>query len=426
VNLPIQLRSPLVRLARLSAAAFALLALFPAAASAASSAGAPSAERADRAQERVNREDEKAIRVQEREAARNARREREAGAAASETGSATSPSQPGAPSEPSSASAPKSQRGCRVSIEASSTRVTAGEAVTLSGALVCPTGTSAADQQLPIYAREGGTAADSFSPAATVTTEADGSFQLTSGPLRESTVFQVRDGRHRARVAVKVAPAVTISALPTAAQASSTSGQTHSRKRVRTTFTGTVTPAVSGALVALQLAYAATGERWHSVAYGHVAADGSYSIAHTFSTPGDVSVRAIVHLGAHYAAAASQALSYEVPQPQKGAGATVPFEGVSFSLVTAPAPATVQSRRQLTLSGTLTPAPAGQPVYLESEYTNGVRFHVIAVGSVGEECEYTITHTFERAGTAVLRVTAPADSQHQPSSSAPFTVSVVG
>lgn len=499
MNLPIQLRCSLGRLARLSAAALAALAILPAG-SAASPAGAHSEERAARDQERVSREDEKAIRSQEREAARNARREREASASAGETGSGTPPSEPGAPpSEPSSASTPKSQHGCRVSIEASSTRVTAGEAVTLSGELVCPTSTSSADQQLPVDERAGSSAADSFSAAETVTTEADGSFALTSGPLQASTVFQVRDGRHRARVAVKVAPEVTISALPTAAQASSTSGQTHSQKRVRTTFTGTVSPAVTGALVALQLAYAATGERWHAVAFAHVASDGSYSIAHTFRTAGEVSVRAIVHLGAHYAAAASEPLSYEVPQPQNpqlsiqasadplvvgqpltisgvaagapqaltlfaqtnggsfvevakttseadgdyaftqlppqstyyrvsdaGAESTVLFEGVSFSLASAPAPSTIQSGQQLTLSGTLTPAPAGQVVYLESEYTNGVRFHIIAVGAVGAESQYTIAHAFEHAGTVVLRVTAPGDGQHQPISGAPFTVTVTG
>jgi hypothetical protein len=499
VNLPIQLRCSLERLALPSAAALAALAILPAC-SAASPAGAHSEEHAARAQERVSREDEKAIRAQEREAARDARQEGEAGASSSETGSSTPPGGPGAPSEPSSAAAPKSQRGCRVSIEASSTRMSAGEAVTLSGTLVCPTSASAADQQLPIYERTGSAAADSFSAAETVTTEADGSFQLTSGPLQASTVFQVRDGHHRARVAVQVAPEVTISALPTAAQASSTSGQTHSRKRVRTTFTGTVSPAVTGALVALQLAYAATGERWHSVAYARVSADGSYSIAHTFRTAGEVSVRAIVHLGAHYAAAASEPLSYEVPQPQNpllsiqasadplvagqpltisgvaaggapqpltlfaqtnggsfvevakttseadgdyaftqmpqqstyyrvsdaGADSTVLFEGVSFSLASAPAPSTIQSGQQLTLSGTLTPAPAGQVVYLESEYANGVRFHIIAVGSVGGESEYTIAHTFERAGTLVLRVTAPGDPQRQPISGAPFTISVAG
>ncbi len=508
MNLPTPLRSPLVLLARLSVAAFAALALFPAC-SAASQAGVHSEERAARAQERVNREDEKATRAQEREAARNARQEREAGASAgetgpgtppSETGSGTPPSEPGAPSEPSNASAPKSQRGCRVSIEASTKRVTAGEAVTLSGALVCPTSTSAADQQLPVDEREGSSAADSFSAAETVTTEADGSFQLTSGPLQASTVFQVRDGRHRARVAVRVAPEVTISALPTAAQASSTGGQTHSQKRVRTTFTGTVSPAVTGVLVALQLAYAATGERWHSVAYARVAADGSYSIAHTFRTAGEVSVRAIVHLGAHYAAAASEPLFYEVPQPQNpqlsvqasadplvagqtvtiggvvaggasqpltlfaqtnggsfvevakttseangdyaftqmpqqstyyrvsdaSAESTVLFEGVSFSLASAPAPSTIQSGQQLTLSGTLTPAPTGQVVYLESEYTNGVRFHIIAVGAVGAESQYTIAHAFEHAGTVVLRVTAPGDGEHRPISGAPFTITVTG
>jgi hypothetical protein len=425
VNLPIQLRSTFARLAGAGAAALAAIAILPACA-AASQAGGHVEERAARAQERIDREDERAVHAQERGAARNARLEREA-SAAGETASGTPPSEPGPPSEPDSAPSGKGQRGCQVNIEASSTRVTAGDTVTLSGALECPASTDAADQQLPVYEREGAAATDSFDVAETVTTAADGSFQLTSGPLQESTVFQVRDGRHRARVAVKVAPDVTIAALSPAARASTANGQAHAGKRARVTFTGNVTPAVPGALVALQLAYAASSERWHTVAYGRVAADGGYAIAHTFRTTGEVSVRAIVHLGAHFAAAASEPLSYEVPQSSDaGAQSAAAFAGVSFSLVSAPAPAMVQSHQQVTFSGTLTPAPAGQSIALESEYANGVRFHVIATGTVGSESQYAITHAFERPGTVVLRVTAPGDGQHQPSSSTPFTITVTG
>ncbi len=279
MNLPIKLRRPVVRLALLSATSLAV-GLFLPTYSTASQTATRSEERAARAEERsARREDERAIRAREREAARSAHGNSSAGNAANEAGN-EAPSETGTPpAEPATA---PSERGCRVGIEAGSTRVVTGEAVTLSGTLECPRSAGAADQQVPIYQRQG---PGSFSIVGNATTKANGTYQMTSAALSANTVFQVREGNHRARVTVKVAPGVTLTVVSPAAQASTAGAPAHVQTRTRTTFTGTVTPAVTGALVALQIAYQASGERWHSIAYGHVAADGSYTLAHTFRTP---------------------------------------------------------------------------------------------------------------------------------------------
>jgi hypothetical protein len=478
VNLPIKLRRPLLPLALLSALSLTAGLCLPAS-SLASRPATRSEERAARAEERsARREQERATRAQEREAARNARGNAQSG----ESGTPASSEPAGAPLE----------RGCVVSIDAGSTRITAGEAVTLSGALECPISAGAAGRQVPIYERQG---PGSFSLVGSATTEADGSYSLTTAALSANTTFLARAGHHRASVAVKVGPGVTLTVVSPATQAS-----TASQSRARTTFTGTVTPAVTGALVALQIAYGASGERWQSVAYAHVAAEGTYTIAHLFKSPGLVEVRTLVHLGRHHAAAASASVPYEVPQPQNpqlsiqasadplvygqsvtisgvasgaagqsvtllartGAGAfaevakatteangdytftqsplqstyyrvadattrsTALFEGLAFAL-TGPAPETaVQPGQMVTFSGTLSPAPAGQIVYLEQEYPSGIGFHVIGEGKLQADSEYAIEQAFSGPATVVLRIGVPGNGQYLKSAGAPLTVTVAG
>jgi hypothetical protein len=210
-------------------------------------------------------------------------------------------------------------RGCRISMRASERRVTAGKAVTLSGAIECPSGESAMGRQIAIYERQGGAglAPDSASVVEIATTQRNGSYEVTSAALYANTVFRAHVGRHGARVIVKVAPSITLSApAPPYARPPAASDRSRPHARIQTTFSGTVSPAVPGARVVLQVAYAASGEHWRSVALGHVGADGSFSIPHTFRVPGEASVRAIMHAGRHNAAAISEPVSYEVSNSQ--------------------------------------------------------------------------------------------------------------
>jgi protocatechuate 3,4-dioxygenase beta subunit len=353
-----------------------------------------------------------------------------------------------------------------------------------------------------------GAGASAFSVVGTAVTEADGSYKLTPAAFDTNTMFRVREGAHGARTVVRVAPVITLSGPTSGVQASDQGSRARrASRRPKATFTGKVSPTGMGTRVALQISYTAAGERWHTVAFGSIGADGSYSITHGFRISGEMRIRAVAHTGTRNVAAISEALSYVASQPQNprltintsanpisygqsvtisgvAAGAanqpvtllartagssfavvakattdeagnytftqappeitsyrvtdaatssTVVYEPVKSVLVADAAPAaalsgqsvqSVQSGQQLTFSGTLTPAHAGQLVYLEREYASGVGYHVVEVGTVNAASGYTIVHTFYGVGTDVLRIRVPSDSEHQASTSEPFTVTV--
>lgn len=361
-----------------------------------------------------------------------------------------------------------------------------------------PQTSSAAPTSVTVLRHEPGAALETV---ASVDVASDGSFTVTSGALSRNSVFYARAAHAKgARAVVKVAPAVTLSDSVTSAQTSATGlDGAHPPLRTKLTFNGAVNPVATGARVALQISYAASGEHWRAVAFGRVAADGSYSIVHGFRTPGALGIRAVVHPGKGNTAGISEVLTYEVPQPQNpqltiqtsadpvpygtlvtisgvaaateapvtllartqgGAFAPVAtttsdagghysftheplqstyyevtdasarsaslFEGVLFALTPSPTPDAMAAGQPVTFSGTLSPAHAGQVVYLEREYASGAGFHVIATGSVDDASAYAITHTFSRPGTSVLRVKVPGDGKLLTSASEPFTVPLGG
>jgi hypothetical protein len=371
-------RWSLARLASLCAGTLAMGLLLPVYA-AASQGGSGAEERAARAEERVaHQAEERARRASEREARRAARAEDEPSAAGGENGA----NQP--LGEPAGQQSGTTEHGCRISIQASSTRITAGETVTVSGILDCPSSESAADRQLDVDQGQHGAGAPSSSAAATVTTEADGSYALTPPALYANTVFHVRLGRHVASTAVKVAPRVTLtvssspeaqlSASP-AAQLSAPAGESHPHTRSATTFTGAVTPGDPGALVALQIATAAS-ERFRAIAFGRVAPDGTYSIGHVLGAPGRVRIRAIVHARGS-APGVSEALSYEVPQPQNP----------QLTIQASADPLTYG--QSVTISG-VAAGSASQPVTLLAR-TDGSAFALVAKGTTDASGNYTFT-----------------------------------
>lgn len=368
MHVPVKLRGSLPVLALLSAAAFAG---GPVAASA-----APNASRAEqRALRAEERSVHRAQRHQEAEARRAARAEaREARRNARLGGGTVKTAAPSAETPP----AASTDRGCSVSVAVSSPRVVSGETVTVTGTVTCPTPTAAAAQHVAIYERHGASGAAATSLAETATPAADGSFTMNSAPLEANTVFQAREGRHRARAAVKVAPAITLSVVAPASLASAPSGSAHA-KRTKTTFTGTVTPAAPGALVALQVSYAATGEHWRSIAWTHTGSDGSYTIVHALKTPGTSSLRAIVHAGRHNAVAVSEPLLFETPQPQNP------------QLTIASSSDPLLAGETVTISGVAAGA-ANQPVKLLARSTGGA-FTAIAEGTTDEAGKYSFAQT---------------------------------
>jgi hypothetical protein len=88
------------------------------------------------------------------------------------------------------------------------------------------------------------------------------------------------------------------------------------------------------------------------------------------------------------------------------------------------ASASVQAGARLSVSGTITPARAGQVVFLERQNPAGVGFHVVAAGTVGADGAYTLEHVVSGAGTQVFRVKAPGGGEGEGAASEALEVDV--
>lgn len=285
-----------------------------------------------------------------------------------------------APEERTAAPREREARGhfvganCQVSVEASSPQVSSGEAVTLLGKLTCPAGVSAAREPISISQHQSGSGALAMADLGAISTEEDGSFHFTTN-VQANSVFVVRTPQaHAARVVVKVVPLITLTGHALAAQ--SAARHPWSAVRARFSFSGTVSPFSEGTLVTLQREYAASGEKWHAIAFGRIGAGGSFSFVHGFRTPGMVSVRVVTRIkGA--VKAASQPLTYDIAQGQNPR-LTIEASGDP-----------VAAAQQLTISGV-----AGEshelPVTLLGR-TPGHPFAVLAKGATDAHGIYSFT-----------------------------------
>ncbi len=352
-------------------------------------------ERATREQERIARAEERAAQRRERQAQRSQRQaqraeeraaraeqrasRRDNGHAVERPDEATPPTgEAGAGAGPSRRSA-AALGGCRISLQASSNRITAGDTVGLLGSVACPTTANAAMATTPITVEERalGAGPSSFVSVGTATANADGTYEFTPPAIDTNAIFRVRFGRRGAHTTVRVAPTITLDSPTAAAQTSTVHGQARASRRA--TFTGTVSPAKPGATVVLQVANSPDGEQWRSVAIGHVGADGSYSIAHGFRTPGELTIRTVVHPGRLNTPAASEPIDYEVSQPQN------PL----LTLQTSADP--ISSGQPVTLSGVAAGA-VSQPVTLLARTGHGA-FAAVAQTTTDSAGNYSFTQT---------------------------------
>lgn len=416
--------------------------------------------REERAHEREERAHEREQRAQEREQHARERREH---------------------------AAERSARACRLTAQASAERVTVGEGVEVFGKLLCGQAGSAGEQVVTIYH---GSRDAVGSVAGTVTTEADGSYELRIAGMEASALFFVRAAHARgARVAVKVAPRVTLASPETTSTAA--------RARATATFTGTIGAAYAGAPVTLQSSFTPTTEQWKTIAYARVDAQGGFSITRSFRLPGERWIRAIVRPASGYVTGASEPVAYDVPGPQnpaltiessaplvsygqsvtvsgssaRGAGQPVTLlartaaggfqqvlagttgEGGRYSFAqqplqrtwyevregsvrsaaltqdvgvaltpTAP-PASSEAGQQVTFTGSVAPAAAGERVALERETASGLGFRVIASAQV-QAGAYAIPYTFPSAGSYTLRIVTQAAPGLEPTATTPFTLPV--
>jgi hypothetical protein len=199
--------------------------------------------------------------------------------------------------------------GCHVSIYAEPHVLTSGEAVQVFGALGCPGGASTANQAVTVYERTAGT--PGFKIIGTVTTGSGGVYSITPPAITTNSFFYARAvGARSGNRAVKVAPVVTLGGPPDFSQL-----RTGVRNRV--TFTGTVTPADAGAVVALQRENATSFEEWGLIQLGVVGPGGNFTITHTFALPGAAELRVVVRPhGKFNVRGVSNTLSYEISQVQ--------------------------------------------------------------------------------------------------------------
>lgn len=315
---------------------------------------------------------------------------------AESTGTAPSESSP-APQPPETGTHPNRtdrREGCHLSIDATSHRITAGESVTVFGALLCPSA-SVADQPVTVYQLQPAGGATRLL-VGTATTEADGSYQLTPAALSTNSTFLVRSqGAPGAHTGVKVAPQVTLSGPPAGAPLSTGGGDARIRAQYGVTFSGTVSPAGVGARVVLQREDALAGEQWHPIAFGQVDEEGKYSITHTFGAPGDANIRVVVHpRGSVNAAAASELLSYDI-SPRQNPRLTI--QGSTDP---------ISQGQSVTITGVADRA-ADQPVTLLAR-TQGNAFIAVAKGTTDGSGNYRFTQsplqsTFYRVTTATRR-----------------------
>jgi hypothetical protein len=168
-----------------------------------------------------------------------------------------------------------------------------------------------------LYERSSG-GAPGFAAAATATTEADGSYHLTTPELTGNTVLYVRSARGRSpHRRVRVAPGITLLAPPDGshlwpARRGADESAPSAGPSSTVTFSGTVTPAAPEELVVLQRERPAGSGHWRRVAVTHPDEAGNYSVTHTFRRAGEASVRVVVRSHGRRPVAASAPVSYVI------------------------------------------------------------------------------------------------------------------
>jgi hypothetical protein len=198
---------------------------------------------------------------------------------------------------------------CHVSLIAEPRTITAGEAVELSGQLLCTSGTTVG-QTVTVFERTAGSPTFK-SLTLTTTTAAEGLFKFPTSAITVNSWFYVRAPVHRSPTkAVKVAPVVTLEGPKSLAPLET--GKKHA-----VTFTGKVNPSDEGAEVWLEREQATSIEEWGVIQKGVVKAGGIYTLLHNFTVPGDANIRVIVRPhGIFTVRGVSTPLSFVINQTQ--------------------------------------------------------------------------------------------------------------
>jgi hypothetical protein len=215
-------------------------------------------------------------------------------------------------------------RGCRLHINVAPRFIETGESTVVFGAFTCPASTPTAGQTVAVLAHSA--AGTPNGALGTTTTDEHGNYAFTTPALQSNSQFYATtDGIHSAHRAVMVSPKVTITGPPDGSQLFTGGGpfvRSHLRRlglSNKVVFSGAVSSADEGAVVALQRENSVGAEEWRGIAWSTVGQGGTYSIVHTFAVPGDANIRVVVHARKRNAPGASEPLSYEISQAQNPA-----------------------------------------------------------------------------------------------------------
>lgn len=213
---------------------------------------------------------------------------------------------------------------CRLGIDVAPRFIETGEPTVVFGQLSCPPNVSPAGQTVTIFGHSAG--GSGWSPEGTASTDPTGHYQLTTPALTTNTQFYATAGEvHSSHRAVRVSPKVTMSGPPDGSQLFTGGGplfRSHARRHgftSRVVFSGSVSPADAGAIVALQRESSVGNEEWHRIDFSRVGQGGTYSIVHTFAVPGDANIRVVVRARGVNAPGVSEPVSYEISQAQNPA-----------------------------------------------------------------------------------------------------------
>lgn len=239
---------------------------------------------------------------------------------------------------------------CNVGLNVAPRQITAGDSIVAFGRLNCTRRVNAAGQTVQLFEHVHGT--PGYALAQSTTTDARGFYEMTQAGVQGDSSFYVRSHRAQsARRHVRVAAQVTLAGPPEGTQL--LTGRPN-----RVTFTGTVSPADAGARVILQRQNAVTGNEWRRIDRGFVAADGTFSIVHTFVVPGDANLRVIVRSDGVNVPSPSNVLTYEISQAQNpqltinassdpiSFGQSVTISGVATGVASGPVTLLVRTVRQ--------------------------------------------------------------------------------
>jgi phage protein U len=280
------------------------------------------------------------------------------------------PSLAGASSLGRQAKHPSPSGRCSVNINAAPHEITAGETVVVFGQLRCQHRAviPAAGQTVTLLGRA--STSFGFHAVQSTTTDAQGFYEFIVPNVQSNAVVYVR--AHRAtsgHTTVRVAAQVTLSGPPEGTQL-----LTGSPNKV--TFTGSVSPGDTGALVVLQRQNAATGNEWHRIGLGLLAPDGSFLVTHTFRDPGDANLRVLVRSERRNIPSTSNVLNYAVSQTENPA------------LTIAASADPITFGQSVTISGVLA-GGAREPVTLEARTARQLGFAAISEVTTDAAGSYT-------------------------------------